>query len=234
MRRQREHDQVGVQAVQAVLGVGVEARQAPLAANVVHDLVLALTGHIGVREDDLDVAPAGVVVESLVDVVLQRHGQVRHEGCARCNHVRVERLGLDLVRHLEPLHLHLLAEAILLELLLAGILGGAEAARALLVHLGARRDAVDGHVEQLARPHHAEEPVDVREDVLEHLRHRGGRRPILRVEAGVDDAIHVQVQVVPLPAVGVGLREVRRHLHAIDHLAGLLDHVHDDQVVFVA
>ena len=47
----------------------------------------------------------------------------------------------------------------------------------------------------------------------------GGCGAVLWVEAGVDDAIHVQVQAVVLHAVGVGLAGVHRHLHAVDDLA---------------
>ena len=51
-------------------------------------------------------------------------------------------------------------------------LGGSEAAGTLLIHLGARGDSINGHVEEFAGPHQAHQPVNVLEDVLEHLQER--------------------------------------------------------------
>lgn len=48
----------------------------------------------------------------------------------------------------------------------------------------------------------------------------GGGGAVLRVEAGVDDSVHVQVQAVVLHAVWVGLARVHRHLHTVDDLRG--------------
>ncbi len=53
--------------------------------------------------------------------------------------------------------------------LLRRLLGGAEATRALLVHLGSRRHAVDGHVEHAPRPHDREDPVDELKDGHHHF-----------------------------------------------------------------
>ena len=57
-----------------------------------------------------------------------------------------------------------------------------EPSRALLIHLGARRDAVDRHKEQLARTHHRENAVNVLEDALGHLVLVG--RVVLRARVG--------------------------------------------------
>ncbi len=54
-----------------------------------------------------------------------------------------------------------------------------EPSRALLIHLGARRHAVDGHEEQLARTHHGENAINVFEDALDHFVLVG--RVVLRV-----------------------------------------------------
>lgn len=53
VRREREHDQVRVEAVDDVLRVRVVRRVAALAADEVHDLVLALARDGRVRDDDL-------------------------------------------------------------------------------------------------------------------------------------------------------------------------------------
>jgi hypothetical protein len=73
--------------------------------------------------------------------------------------VRVKRL---LLRELFSLALSGLA-------LLTRVTGGAEAAGTLLVHLGAGRDAVDRHEEDLLGLDFGEEEVDVLEDGEDHL-----------------------------------------------------------------
>ena len=50
---QGKHDKVRVQAIQAVLGVGVPARPVALLPDVAHHLVLPLPGCVGVRQDHL-------------------------------------------------------------------------------------------------------------------------------------------------------------------------------------
>ena len=51
------------------------------------------------------------------------------------------------------------------------------------------------------------------------------------MKAGVDDPVHVQVQIVKLEAVGVGARRVGRDEDASDDLLVLLDAVLDDERV---
>ena len=50
---QGKHDQISVQAIQAVLGVGVPPRPVALLPNVPHHLVFPFSWHVGVRQDDL-------------------------------------------------------------------------------------------------------------------------------------------------------------------------------------
>lgn len=51
---------------------------------------------------------------------------------------------------------------------------------------------------------------------------------ILWVEAWMDDAVHVQIEVVKLHAIGVGLRRVHWYFNAIDNLGMLLNAIDDD------
>ena len=53
MRGQRKHDEVSIQAIQAVLGVWVPARPVPLLPDIAHHLVLPLPGSVGIRQDYL-------------------------------------------------------------------------------------------------------------------------------------------------------------------------------------
>lgn len=75
-------------------------------------------------------------------------------------------------------------------------------------------------------------PVDVVKHRLKDLCLRGRGRAILRVEAGVNDAIHVQVEVVKLESVWVWARGVCGDEDAVDvDFLGLLDAVLDDERV---
>ena len=53
MRGQAQHDEVGIEAIEAVARVGIPAGAAALLPDVRHDLVLALPGHICIRQDHL-------------------------------------------------------------------------------------------------------------------------------------------------------------------------------------
>lgn len=63
---------------------------------------------------------------------------------------------------------------------------------------------------------------------------RDGPHSVLGVEARVDDAVHVEVEVVKLDALGVGTRGVHGDGHAVDLLGVLLDDIHNDLGVPVA
>jgi hypothetical protein len=73
-----------------------------------------------------------------------------------------------------------------------------EATRALLIHFGTRRHAVDRHEKHLARRNDVKQTVDVVENVDENLLF--GNRILQRIFVGmrtsVNNAIHVEVQVV--------------------------------------
>src|SRR6201999_2894587 len=83
---------------------------------------------------------------------------------------------------------------------LFSIEGGSEAARALLVHLGPRRNTIDGHEEKFLWLDLAEKVFYVVEDSDEHfvLGHPEGRRVGVLVCTIVDDTIHVEVETVEL------------------------------------
>eukprot|EP00968_Pinguiococcus_pyrenoidosus_P005029 scaffold327_cov257-Pinguiococcus_pyrenoidosus.AAC.6 len=189
--------------------IRVVARQAPLRADEVHDLVLALARLVGVAEDHLDVLPRRMPIAPLQHVEAQEARQLGHEARARRNHIGVPR-PLGLGRQLEAVRQHLLAHLLHRLVVLASLLGRLEAPRALLVHLGARRHSVDGQEEQAARPHRVEEPVHVVAHVAKHLLFRLRSRSILRMRARVDDPVHVDVQVVELHAVRIWRANIQR------------------------
>ncbi|KAI3480716.1 hypothetical protein L1887_57195 [Cichorium endivia] len=134
-----EHDEVGVEAVEAVADVGVVAGLCLAETDVLHDLVLALTGHVVAGEDDLYVAPVCILGDLLCDKVFELLGELCHEGGAWGDAVGVEGF---LVRED-------LAATFCLFLDLLCLLCGTETTGTLLVHLCAWGDAVDGEEEDL-------------------------------------------------------------------------------------
>ena len=234
VRREREHDEIRVEAVHHVLGVRVEPFETPLLPDVVHGLVLAFSRDGRVGHDHLDASPRGIRVHPLMHVVLKRGAEPAHERGTRRDDVAVDDVGLLPRRDVDPFPSQFRAEFLVFFLLLLGLLRGSESTRALLVHLRPRRDAVDGHVQQLAGADHGEEPVDVVEDALEHFFLGGWRRAVLGVEARVDDAVHVEVEVIELGAVGVGPGAVHRDDVAVMVPRLVLDDILDDQRVLLA
>ncbi|RNA43712.1 hypothetical protein BpHYR1_045976 [Brachionus plicatilis] len=108
---QAEHDQVGVGTAQHVMGIGLVIGIGSLTPNEVHYFVFALARHIGIRQDHADVLPAGIVVESVVDVVSETLGKTVHERGARRDAVRVELFRLSSVgRHLSAVRHYLFFE----------------------------------------------------------------------------------------------------------------------------
>ena len=236
VRREREHHQVRVEAMDAVVLVGVVPRREPLRAHKRHDLVLTLPRHRRVGQDDSQVgvlAPRGI--ELHVRVVPQPPTQVSHECRARRDHVGVHLLRLRRRRGLAlaaPGLAHLVLDAAL-EL---GLLRRFEPTRALLVHLGPRRRPVHREEEQPPRLCQREQVVNVGQDTHVHLLLRGRSLAVFRVEARVDDPVHVQVKVVDRPSAAKRMRlaivsrvtvattsssELLEHLGvSVDHLCG--------------
>lgn len=81
-----------------MLCVGIVVWLSALLADVVHDFVFALSGNVGVGQDDLDVAPSRIVVQSVVNVVLQTATEALHEWSAWCDAVGVEVFAFGLFR----------------------------------------------------------------------------------------------------------------------------------------
>jgi len=57
--------------------------------------------------------------------------------------------------------------------------------------------------EDFARPHHVDNTVGVPKDLQHHLLLILGGGPVLGMRAGVDNAVHIQVQIVEFLAVRV-------------------------------
>jgi hypothetical protein len=102
---------------------------------------------------------------------------------------------------------------------LFGIQRRPESARTLLVHLGPRSDAVDGHEEELLGLDLAEQVLDVVENSDKHFLLGEPERDVLaRVFVGtvVDDAVHVELaetSILMVRTISVHSRPARRDLH---------------------
>ena len=92
VRRQGEHDEVSVVAVDAVSHVGRVPWLHLFAADVLHDFVLPFAGHLVPRQDHGRRLPRRVAAHLIADVVVQAIGQVRHELGARRDAVGVKGL----------------------------------------------------------------------------------------------------------------------------------------------
>mmetsp|Transcript_1079 Transcript_1079/g.2987 ORF Transcript_1079/g.2987 Transcript_1079/m.2987 type:complete len:434 (+) Transcript_1079:1141-2442(+) len=176
-------------------------------SHVVHDLVLALAGLVGAREDDgRRVGPA---VERVRGALVREPRAER--GAQRVHELRARRdaVGIKRVRVVG----HGLARGDQLRVELLALLRGPEAPRPLLVHLRARRDAVDREVDGLRGPDDLADFVRKRKDAHELLAlARDDEFRVVAVRAHVDDAVHVQVQVVDVRAA-LGGQAVAHALH---------------------
>ena len=70
---------------ETVFCVRIMIRLPPLSPDIVHDLVFSLPGDVGVRQDHLNVLPAWVVVQPVMNVEPQTVGQPKHKWCALQN-----------------------------------------------------------------------------------------------------------------------------------------------------
>jgi hypothetical protein len=142
------------------LSVWIVAGLRALVANEAHHLVLALAGHVRVGEDDLDRAPRGIGVDLARDKEANRLGDALHKRRAGRDAVGVE-AALAGGRHLDAARLKLVAQSRFDFANLFRFARRFEATSALLVHFGARRDAVDRHVEHATRTRHVENKLDI-------------------------------------------------------------------------
>ena len=234
VRHEPEHDQVRVQAVETVLRRAPRFRLLPR-PNKVHDLVLALARDVGARKHDFHRLVERVVGALVREPRLEGLAELGHERRAGRDAVRVESVGVG--RHVAAGRDEFRAQ-------LLALLRRAEPAAPLLVHLRARRDAVDGEDDRALGGDDLADLVREGEDAHE-LVARAGLRDlgVVAVRAHVDDAVHVEVQVVDVrlfllrrQAVGHALhdrrvlvREPTKHLRDAardDGGAGRLSHTH--------
>ena len=80
-----------------------------------------------------------------------------------------------------------------------------------MIHLGSGCDAIDGEVEKFSRTNGTNEAIDVETDVFVHFLFVVGLGAVFGVGAGVDDPVHVDIEVVGFEIRGVGEGGVEGH-----------------------
>ena len=85
VRRKREHNEIGVEAVDAVPTGTLASR-----SNMLCDFVLALSRAVRARKDHAQAAPQRVVLDLVADKVAKVYRDSRHELGARSDAIRVE------------------------------------------------------------------------------------------------------------------------------------------------
>mmetsp|Transcript_31089 Transcript_31089/g.61556 ORF Transcript_31089/g.61556 Transcript_31089/m.61556 type:complete len:243 (-) Transcript_31089:185-913(-) len=201
--RQPQHHQVRVLPVHAVPRVRPVPRPALPLADVLHDLVLPLPRHLLPAEHHLQLRPRRIRRHLLPDEILDRGRHPPHEIRAGGDAVRIERRPL-LLSYLFPRRAR---RRLLLCQRLRQIPRAAEPTGPLLVQFGAGGHTVHGHVHAHFRTHDlGHDAVEVRDDARHHLAltQGGGHVHARGVGAPVDDAVHVQVQVVEFGEEGAG------------------------------
>lgn len=139
-----------------------------------------------------------------MNVIMQTRGQPVHERRPGRDAIRVEMLLFWLLRRqMRPFEQQFRANAVHFVDFLDGFFGCPETPGSLLVHLGTRCDAIYGHIEQFPGTHDAEKTVDALEDSDHHFVFVARGRFVFRVGARVDNAVHVEVQVVELHGIWV-------------------------------
>ena len=152
VRSQGKHDEVCVESVHAVPNVRRVVAVRAFGADVLHDFVLTLAGHLVAVENHLHVTPrAGL--QRPRNVRLQVPRQHLHERSAGRDAVRVEAAA--------RLWLHTPVLALILFSSLGSLNRRTESARTLLVHLGTRRASVDGEVDELPWSHDGNDCVKI-------------------------------------------------------------------------
>lgn len=153
-----------------------------------------LPRNISIRQNHLNPLPSRIVIQPIVNVIMQTRGQPRHKRRPGRDTIRIKMLFFGLFRgQLRPFQEQLGPYTTDLVDFLNGLFGGAESARALLVHLRAGRDAVNRHVDQFSGTHDAEEAVDALEDGHHHLVLVARCRFVLGMGARMDDSVHVEI-----------------------------------------
>ena len=88
------------ESVDNMAGVGVVVWSRSLGANKIHHLVLALSRNTTVRENDLQIHPAWILIQFFRNPESKSLSQVDHEWCSRGDTVTVKFLRSVMVRSL--------------------------------------------------------------------------------------------------------------------------------------
>mmetsp|Transcript_9636 Transcript_9636/g.30537 ORF Transcript_9636/g.30537 Transcript_9636/m.30537 type:complete len:226 (-) Transcript_9636:49-726(-) len=204
MRDQAEHNQVGVEAVDAVRLVRNPVGFLLTMTDPLDDLVLAFARHLVSGQDNFDATPQVVLRNLFADEKVKVLGQLTHKLCTWRNLVRVKDFFLG---QRDTLCKRSLTS-------LAGLVSRTKTARPLLVHLRAGSNAVNRQVKDALGTYKVKETIDVVENVYKNLLivHDVEECIVVRVRTAVNDAIHVQVKIVNFWQWGFGQSSVHERI----------------------
>mmetsp|Transcript_72871 Transcript_72871/g.173594 ORF Transcript_72871/g.173594 Transcript_72871/m.173594 type:complete len:321 (-) Transcript_72871:17-979(-) len=188
MCSQRQHDQIRIQTIHTMPYIRVIVWLGFATSNVVDNFVLTLSRHVWTRQHNCHLLPQWVLFNLLLDEKMEVLCQTLHELCPWRDAVRVE---WSCIHFLTSLQGTLQS--------LSSIVCSPEASRPLLVHLRPRCTSINGHVEELLWLDDVEKPQDVLKSSHKYLFlicHTETTSVV--VGAGMNYAVHVQVQVVKL------------------------------------
>lgn len=222
---QPQHNEVSICSIQAMGLVGLVVGTGSLLPDELHDLVLALSGTVGITKHYRHALPVGMLIHSILHIVAQGKRHIGQKLCSRRDHIRIEALPIYVI--LDFLGPHTVAHVLIPQLLLAFFIlqafsGSSEAPRALLVHLCPRCDSIDRQVQQLPWPYDRHQLVEILKDVFALFLKVGRQTNImlwLRVAAGMDEPVHIDIKVVDH-----GIEAVTRvvfRLHTVQHHLGV-------------
>mmetsp|Transcript_20651 Transcript_20651/g.43398 ORF Transcript_20651/g.43398 Transcript_20651/m.43398 type:complete len:218 (+) Transcript_20651:1816-2469(+) len=193
--------------------------------DIVHYLVLSLSGNIRPTNHHITAIPPDLIRLLLVlDPLPHSQPQLKHEIRPRRNAIGVE--SIHILRQLPVPRQNRRRQPLCL-------LTRPETASSLLIHLGPGSHPVDGQVENLPGPYDFVKAIDVSKYLFEHFRfiEDGDLVFVIAVRAGVDDAVHVEVEVVdwgdggggtkaPVEDVGVLVCEPAEHFGDAEESGG--------------
>lgn len=183
--------------------------------------MLSLTGAVGIRENNSQVAPQSMPSQSALHVCSDCLSHIIEERCAGCDDIGVEAFLIDITLNLLNL---LRLDIVLLELTqqlllllpdLFALHRCPEPPRTLLVHLGPWRNTINRQVEQLPRPDDVDDLIDIFEDVIALFLKIAGLFDVfsLGVAGRMDESVHIDVEVIDIgvatfEGLGLGLSRI--------------------------
>ena len=194
MRGKCEHDEIGIETMQHMDEIGIVILLTPLMPDMRHNFMLSLSRYRGIAKDNGDIFPGLIGTNPLSNVEPNVFTEIQHKFRPRRNDIAIPGIfgGYKLMPGLRQGGPELLLQF----LLIPRLLSRSEPSRPLLIHFSPGRYTINRQIEQFPWSHGSKEAIHVATDILVHFLLGGWLRPLLGMGAGVDDSVHVDVEVV--------------------------------------